>query len=80
MSDANTVIGAWLGLPELPVVDWPESDERRGGLHWKARGLIDWAAGRPFVWVDDEITDADRGWVSAHHPGPFCIASIPAAA
>jgi hypothetical protein len=24
--------------------------------------------GRPFAWVDDEITDADRDWVSTHHP------------
>jgi hypothetical protein len=21
------------------------------------------------VWVDDEVTDADRDWVAAHHPG-----------
>ncbi|MDH6214205.1 hypothetical protein M2283_001488 [Streptomyces pseudovenezuelae] len=27
------------------------------------------AAGRPFVWVDDEITDLDRAWVSTHHRG-----------
>ncbi len=27
------------------------------------------AAGRPFVWVDDEITGADRAWVAAHHSG-----------
>ncbi|MDH6139497.1 hypothetical protein P3T35_001497 [Kitasatospora sp. GP30] len=27
------------------------------------------AAGRPFVRVDDEITDADRAWVAAHHSG-----------
>jgi hypothetical protein len=26
-----------------------------------------WADGRPFAWVDDEITDADRAWVSEHH-------------
>jgi hypothetical protein len=30
---------------------------------------VTWAAGRPFAWVDDEITDADRDWVSAHHGG-----------
>ncbi|MEQ4721254.1 hypothetical protein [Nonomuraea sp. B19D2] len=30
---------------------------------------MDWAAGRTFVWVDDEITDHDRTWVEAHHPG-----------
>ncbi|UQI46216.1 HAD domain-containing protein [Streptomyces sp. HU2014] len=71
MSDANECIAPWLGLPELPVVIWPEpSDEdERGGLHWKTRGILDWAAGRPFAWVDDEITDADRIWTEAHHPG-----------
>jgi hypothetical protein len=24
---------------------------------------------RSFAWVDDEITDADRDWVSTHHHG-----------
>ena len=68
MADANEVVGPLLGLPELPVVDWPDSDEE-GPLHWKTRGLVEWAAGRAFVWVDDEITGADRVWVSAHHHG-----------
>ncbi|WP_239095136.1 HAD domain-containing protein [Planotetraspora silvatica] len=68
MADANEVIAPLLGLPELPVLDWPDSEEE-GPLHWKTRGLVEWAAGRPFVWVDDEITDADRFWVSAHHHG-----------
>lgn len=37
------------------------------GLCWKTRALVDWAGGRPFAWVDDEITDADRDWVAANH-------------
>ncbi|MGW7081544.1 HAD domain-containing protein [Streptomyces sp. NPDC054866] len=71
MSDANERLAPWLGLPELPVVDWPEpSDEdEQDGLHWKTRDLFRWAAGRPFAWVDDEITDTDRTWMEAHHPG-----------
>jgi hypothetical protein len=88
-TDANDLIGPLIGLPELPVVLWPESSEGEpaagkpvaaGGaaatgaedddeLHWKTRYLVEWAAGRPFVWVDDEITDADRVWVRAHHRG-----------
>ncbi|GAA4599205.1 HAD domain-containing protein [Planotetraspora phitsanulokensis] len=68
MADANEVIAPLLGLPELPIVDWPDAEDD-GPLHWKTRGLVEWAAGRPFVWVDDEITDADRTWVFAHHPG-----------
>ncbi|MFJ6391554.1 HAD domain-containing protein [Streptomyces sp. NPDC091972] len=70
--DADTVLAPWLGLPRLPCVEWPdpagEDDEERTGLHWKTRPLVAWAAGRPFVWVDDEITDADRAWVAAQHP------------
>ena len=69
-SDANEVIAPRLGLPELPVVEWPDDDEDpRDGLHWKTVSLIRWAAGRPFVWLDDEISDADEQWVAAHHPG-----------
>lgn len=79
MTDANAVITPVLGLPELPVADlgelpgiddpvWSEHDET-AGLNWKTRGLVELAAGRPFAWVDDEITHVDRAWVSAHHPG-----------
>ncbi|MFJ9802616.1 HAD domain-containing protein [Streptomyces wuyuanensis] len=68
MDEANECIAPRLGLPRLAVVDRPESSEqeerdRRAGLHWKTRVLLDRAAGRPFVWVDDEIGDADRAWV-----------------
>ncbi len=86
MEDANTWIAPRIGLPPLPVVGLPESSEAgcaagyeeeeedvRSGLHWKTRGLTAWAAGRRFVWVDDEITDTDRAWVSAHHAGPALL-------
>ncbi|WP_330300087.1 hypothetical protein [Streptomyces sp. NBC_00503] len=69
--DANLCVAPRLGLPQLPVVHWPEpSDEDgRGGTHWKTPGLVSRAAGRAFVWVDDEIGAADRRWVRAHHTG-----------
>jgi hypothetical protein len=74
MADANDALAPRLGLPGLPVVDWPEpsdvdEQDERAGLHWKTRTLVAWAGGRPFAWVDDEITRADRAWVAAHHPG-----------
>ncbi|WP_345630975.1 HAD domain-containing protein [Rugosimonospora acidiphila] len=69
MGDANEVVAPRLGLPELPVVGWPDTDDRIGpGLHWKTAPLVAWAAGRPFVWLDDELTEADRRWVARHHP------------
>ncbi len=80
MADANDVLAPRLGLPELPVVDWPDESEvdERSGVHWKTRALVDWAAGRPFAWVDDEITGADRAWVAAHHPGRALLHRIDA--
>lgn len=69
MEEANEVISPRLGLAELPVVPWPDEEEGEEGLHWKTVALTRWAAGRPFVWLDDEITDADRRWVADHHPG-----------
>ncbi|MFJ9076234.1 HAD domain-containing protein [Streptomyces sp. NPDC102278] len=81
MGDANEYVAPRIGLPVLPVVAWSdpvEEDERadedeRAGLHWKTRALVGWAAGRPFLWVDDEITPADRAWVAAHHPAPALL-------
>nr|WP_198946450.1 hypothetical protein [Pseudofrankia asymbiotica] len=76
MADANEYVAPRLGLPDLAVVTWPEpsdldAHDERPGLHWKTRALVDWAAGRPFAWIDDEITNTDRTWVTAQHRGQF---------
>ncbi|MFD5820656.1 HAD domain-containing protein [Streptomyces sp. NPDC127038] len=75
--EANECIAPLLGLEPLAVVRWPEpsdidDQDERDGLHWKTRTLVDRAAGRPFVWVDDELTATDRTWVTAHH-GPHAL-------
>lgn len=67
MAEANEVLAPRLGLPDLPIVDWPDDEDDDSRLHWKTRRLVEWAAGRRFVWVDDEITDADRTWVASHY-------------
>jgi hypothetical protein len=83
MHDANRVIAPILGLPDLPVADlgalpglddpaWSEADEA-AALSWKTRALVALASGRPFAWVDDELTTVDRAWVSAHHAGPALL-------
>jgi hypothetical protein len=87
--DANACVAPRLGLPPLPVLDEPEQDEPDhggpghggpghgpaggAGLHWKTRPVLASAAGRPFAWVDDEISAADRAHVAAHHPGPALL-------
>ena len=36
MGEANEVIAPRLGLPDLPVVEWPDTDDQPApGLHWK---------------------------------------------
>ncbi|MEU5869727.1 HAD domain-containing protein [Nonomuraea sp. NPDC047529] len=82
---ANVEIAPRIGVPRLPVVNWPEpsdEDERQDqwfGLCWKTRTLVAWANQRPFARVDDEITDADRDWVSAQHRGRALLHHVPSA-
>ncbi|GGU76647.1 hypothetical protein GCM10010211_48350 [Streptomyces albospinus] len=69
-AEANAWIAPVLGLPELPVVRWPQMHRRDPeGVHWKTRHLVAVAAGRPFAWVDDEIGPRDTAWIARHHTG-----------
>ncbi|MEV5677512.1 MULTISPECIES: HAD domain-containing protein [unclassified Streptomyces] len=75
--EANEWIGPHLGLPALPYIDWPEMHgSAPDGTYWKTRYVVEYAAGRPFAWVDDEITGRDREWVAAHHPGRALLRQI----
>ncbi|MEN8653406.1 hypothetical protein ABCR94_23095 [Streptomyces sp. 21So2-11] len=78
MHEANHMIAPVIGLPDaLPVIEWPELFAKDpDGLYWKTRPLLKWAAGRPFVWVDDMITDLDTAYVAAHHDAPALLLRI----
>jgi hypothetical protein len=78
MERANESLAPALGLPRLPVLDPPEPtiEDTYFGLHWKTRGIVEHAAGRPFAWIDDEITEADREWVSDHHSAPALMLRV----
>ncbi|MFB6817360.1 hypothetical protein ACFCV8_22710 [Streptomyces sp. NPDC056347] len=71
MAEANRWIAPVLGLPELPFIDFGDAlfRERPDGVHWKTAPLVEYAAGRPFAWVDDEQSELDRAYVAAHHRG-----------
>ena len=43
---ANQVVAPILGLPQLPLATSPPRP--------KEQAVIEWTAGRPFVWLDDE--------------------------
>ncbi|MCX3286219.1 HAD domain-containing protein [Streptomyces sp. NEAU-H22] len=81
LEEANEVVSPRIGLPRLPVVEWPAgcADEVPRGLHWKTYHLVEWANGRPFIWVDDEISAMDRLWVDASHPGPSLLHRVDSA-
>ncbi|MEU1349891.1 HAD domain-containing protein [Streptomyces sp. NPDC005776] len=68
--EANEWIGPRLGLPALPYIDWPQMHgSPPDGTYWKTRYIVEYAAGRPFAWIDDEITERDRAWVAEHGAG-----------
>ncbi|MFJ8884780.1 hypothetical protein ACIRJR_15425 [Streptomyces sp. NPDC102402] len=79
--EANEWIGPHLGLPELPVIAWPEDRKSPPGppahakppVFWKTATIVEYAAGRPFAWIDDDLTDSDRAYVTDHHPGPALL-------
>lgn len=48
--DANKFIAPEIGLPELPVIEFGFKAER-----WKFTGVLEYTAGRPFVWLDDDF-------------------------
>ncbi|MEE1823413.1 hypothetical protein PUR61_14615 [Streptomyces sp. BE20] len=71
---ANAWIGPALGLPELPHIPLPGPAEwRPDDTCPKTWPIVDWAAGRPFAWVDDDIGPADRAYVAEHHAGPALL-------
>ncbi|MEV0686683.1 hypothetical protein AB0I35_22705 [Nocardia sp. NPDC050378] len=40
------------------------------------RRNLAWAAGRSFIWIDDEIDDRDREWVAAKYDGRALLYSV----
>ncbi|MEU7530694.1 HAD domain-containing protein [Saccharothrix sp. NPDC042600] len=58
MGLANELVSPAIGLPELPVVEFPDYDPEHGWRpdgEWKWRAVASFAAGRPLAWFDDEL-------------------------
>jgi hypothetical protein len=77
VEDANRLIAPIIGLPCLPVIEWPYPHERNWASEsghrgsWKtkhiAKWLDDYAPGVPWVFIDDEIGPDDRTWWRSHY-------------
>ena len=70
---ANEVIAPLAGLPTLPVLNWDLTGLGPLSLHWKTTPIVDFASGRTFVWLDDEVRTRDQDWVAVAHPGPALV-------
>lgn len=75
--EANDWIGPPLGLPRLPFIDWPSLHGRAPrGTFWKTQYVLEYAGGRPFAWIDDDIGPMDREYVELHHPAHALLLRI----
>ena len=64
---ANRLLSPLLGLPiDLPVIVWPSREPVRRGS-WKTPYVASWVGDRPFVWVDDEVGEPERGFLAGEH-------------
>jgi hypothetical protein len=53
--EANDRIAPAVGLPELPVIEFPGHDPTHGwDQAWKWPSVAEYAEGRPLAWLDDE--------------------------
>ncbi|GAA0601865.1 hypothetical protein GCM10010174_17330 [Kutzneria viridogrisea] len=49
---ANTMIGPFIGLPNLPVIEFAAHPDQSA---WKYPAVQHYAAGRPLAWLDDDF-------------------------
>lgn len=73
--EANEFIGPHIGLPELPYIDFAHTSlhTRSDGTYFKTHEIVEYAAGRPFAWLDDEISDWDTRYVEEKHSAPALL-------
>jgi hypothetical protein len=63
---ANRLLSPLLGLPQLPTILWPDRTPVPRGS-WKTPYVAEWVGDRSFVWVDDEVGEADIAYFSRDH-------------
>lgn len=64
--DANRAIAPIIGLPQLPVIEVLKGDVEPYGVCFKSPAVAEYVNGRPFLWVDDDLTQADDLWLNDH--------------
>jgi hypothetical protein len=62
---ANTLIAPVIGLPELPVIEFPRRDSYPFGQIFKRDDVEAYVADRAFAWLDDDFEAGDLEWAKA---------------
>jgi hypothetical protein len=73
--DANRLIAPILGLPALPVIEFPRD---ASGRFAKLPTLTQAVGERPLAWVDDELTPAAHDWASRRQRPTLLLDADPA--
>lgn len=61
-----------LHLHELPVVTFEDLAQTKS----KVPGVLRYAAGQPFVWLDDDLSEAEVAWLAAEHDAPHLVIEV----
>ena len=73
--DANHLIGPILGLPPLPVIEFPRDEAGRLTKFLTIQRVV---ADHPLIWIDDELTVAIHAWAASRQPPTLLIDADPA--
>jgi hypothetical protein len=67
--DANSLIAPAIGLPELPVIEFPRRDSYPFGQIFKRDDVEQYVGGRAFAWLDDDFEPGDLEWAKTRTEG-----------
>ncbi len=73
--EANHLIGPILGLPWLPVIEFPRNSV---GRFEKLSSLVRVVGAQPLVWIDDELSPAAHLWAANRVAPTLLLGSDPA--
>lgn len=62
---ANTLWSPILGLPTLPVIEFPRKAYYEFGHIFKLGDVVEYIGEEPFAWLDDDFEPDDIAWAKA---------------
>jgi len=66
---ANKLVAPVIGLPQLPVIEFPSRGPFPFGQIWKREAVEAYVGERAFAWLDDDFEPGDFEWAKARTEG-----------